>query len=157
MDSRLMTVLDRFWGDAFIRSATCMLGWLVVFSLGCGRSGDLPFVSGNVTLDGVPVQKAVVSFFPTKGRAAIGKTDEDGFYVAESLPGVVGVAEGKYRITISTWQPSKQEQGIDAVSTPEVPEMIPKIYASFKRTKLSETVQAGENVFDFALKSRAKR
>jgi hypothetical protein len=68
------------------------LGLLALLSVvlvgGCGPKAPatLP-VSGVVTLDGQPVEKAAVMFQPTEGRGALGQTDAQGRFLLSTVPG----------------------------------------------------------------------
>jgi hypothetical protein len=90
------------------RSATLLLT-LIVAPLGCGpgaddSSGPPPLVpiQGKVTVDGVPLPTATVTFLPTGGQrtVTVGETDEEGIYTLRYL-GSPGTAPGPYRVAIS--------------------------------------------------------
>ncbi|MEM6799692.1 MAG: carboxypeptidase-like regulatory domain-containing protein [Planctomycetota bacterium] len=121
--------------------------------VGCGSGDQFPSVSGVVTLDGEPVPNATVSFYPPKGRAASGVTDGRGRYRLNYSPTATGTAAGDYRVTVSTWRPSRPQQGVDAESLPETPETIPPRYSSREQTKLTAAVVPGANKIDFSLSS----
>ena len=130
----------------------------VVMAAGCGSSrDDLHAVTGVVTLDGSPVPNATVSFLPEygKGRAAVGMTNKRGRYRLRYLKDQSGAKQGKYKVTISTWVPSKPTKGVDAVSIPEIPETIPARYSVGDATTLTATVEEGDNSIDFRLHSSA--
>ena len=121
---------------------------------GCG-SEDMPQVCGTVTLDGNPVADASVSFFPGKGRAATGKTDDEGYFTLAYLTSKSGIPEGDYKVTISTYTPSQmgRNEEYEAEVIPGTPESIPQKYTSRKTTELTKTVKKGDNEFNFALES----
>jgi hypothetical protein len=84
------------------------VGALLVAVAGCGSSNFAP-VSGVVTLNGKPYNKAVVSFqpigSPTKpnpGRGSSAYTDENGRFVLKSDNNVNGAVIGKHRVRIMT-------------------------------------------------------
>ena len=137
-----------------------VLGGLTVVGMmvvGCGNQEDLPRVYGVVTLDGVPVPNANVSFYPAQGRASLGVTNDDGYYEIKYSSETRGAEKGNYRVTISTAAPSKPTKGIDAVSAPAVPESLPEIYSSLTESVLTAHVTDSKNQIDFALKKTRVR
>lgn len=81
-------------------------GFLVMVSIvGCGGSGGdgMPRypASGTVTLEGAPIDGAVVAFSREDGKAtAVAMTDEMGQFQLNMPPGKNGVPAGKYRISV---------------------------------------------------------
>src|ERR1700759_1339838 len=73
-----------------LHAVTCSLLVLTTCLAGCGgTSGPQMYpISGEVTLDGVPLKEGAISFVPAdgKGLAAGGKI-VDGKYTAKSVPG----------------------------------------------------------------------
>jgi hypothetical protein len=67
-------------------------------------SGPPPLIpiQGKVTVDGVPLPTATVTFLPTGGQrtVTVGETDEEGIYTLRYL-GSPGTAPGPYRVAIS--------------------------------------------------------
>ncbi|GIW98513.1 MAG: hypothetical protein KatS3mg111_1846 [Pirellulaceae bacterium] len=83
---------------------------LLLFSVvvGCGESiPETAKVTGKVTLDGKPVEGAVVTFQPDgEGKPATGKTDANGQYTlmtAFQTKTVEGVVPGTYKISVSKY------------------------------------------------------
>lgn len=83
---------------------------LIIALLGCDSGGkkiplpDTVPVSGVVTLDGKPLETAVVTFSPTgttKGVDCLGLTDEEGKYKLKQIRGKDGAPQGTYRVFIS--------------------------------------------------------
>ncbi len=110
---------------------------------GCGGSGDRPnlgLVSGVVTLDGKPLSGASVSFNQAGFRPSIGMTDNEGRYELVYLRDIKGATLGKHVVKIKlvslSGEPIKQ---------------LPKKYNS--DSQLNYEVKAGENEFNFELKS----
>ncbi len=142
-----------------------MIRFTLIVSLFCiyGCSGgdlndtpDTAAVSGTVTLDGKPVEGAVIMFSPTKlanpekgkgGRPSVATTDSSGGYKLEYGSGTSGAAPGTYSVTISTATTKTGEDGNDV----EVPESIPAKYNEY--SELSEEVKEGSNTIDFKLTS----
>lgn len=129
---------------------TCMLLVLGLFS-GCfGNTGDRPdtgMVTGVVTLDGSPVEGAIVTFQPSDGRPSAGETDASGKYVLMYSVDVEGAKVGQHTVTIS-----KEDQKFDADGElTSSKETLPKEYNY--ESELTEEVKAGENTIDFKLTS----
>lgn len=124
---------------------------LFSFAAGCSEKGPaLGTVSGNVTLDGDPVEDAYVEFFPlfaggTECRSAK-KTDADGYFEMQYSVERSGVLIGKHQVQISTRDWEKQPNG----SNKEIPERIPGHYFG-SDSILEFDVKEGENVANFDL------
>lgn len=140
---------------------------LVVFS-GCGGSSGPATapVSGKVTLDGAPLEGAIVNF-TANGFVGSGRTGSDGSY---SL--VTGAAVGENRVWIEDFEPPEgfsddPEEGMDAgqleamnqsladAGTPvEMPVRIPAEYSDSEKTILKVNVSdGGTSSANFDLKS----
>lgn len=148
---------------------TLMAVVLLLFS-GCGdgrKYSQTEMVEGVVTLDGVPVEDAEVTFYPAKGssgESAMGKTDAEGKYRLSSMKGAPGkgTAAGEYGVTISKWVTTEldtpyvdKEQ--DALIKFKSEEKLPLVYTDIESSPLEATVTAGSNVIDFPLDSKAVR
>jgi hypothetical protein len=122
----------------------CVLSWFV---LGCGP--DLPelgYVTGTVTMNGKPLEGVVVEFrSEAGGRPGIGVTDSEGHYELTYTGGVEGTKVGPATVSITTQWPEGEPP-------PGQRERIPAKYNT--RTTLKETVEPGDNVFDFDLDPR---
>lgn len=161
-----------------------LLGWMAVCLaalaiMGCNQGGsslDTVPVSGIVTLDGTPVEGAVVTFSPTSttGTAASGKTDATGRYQLTTLNPGDGALPGSYNVIIS-----KTEGGTSSAIKPgmtdeeatiaameardaaggaeaEIKDVLPAKYKSTAESGLKAEVAAGKGEFNFDLKSDAK-
>ena len=115
---------------------------------GCSsRPKDFPAlapVTGTVTLDGQPLQKAVVMFLSEKGVAASGATDANGRYTLLYRGSADGASPGRNTVTVTTL-PDDPNMGV-------VKERIPAAYNT--KSTLTADVVAGTNTFDFALESK---
>lgn len=144
--------------------------------VGCGS--PVAPVTGKVTLDGDPVEGAIVAFSPDGGTGTSGaaKTGADGTYeLVSSLGG--GVPPGKYKIAITTQKPAEQpadaaeseedaeynggsaSEGYDQMAEGENDdyadkwkETIPAKYNT--ESTLMEEVTSGENTINFELESK---
>lgn len=93
-----------------LRTRILAAGVLLAAAVGCGGGGPKYVkVSGVVTLDGKPYNKAVVSFQPigdkdnpNPGRGSSAYTDENGRFVLVTDDDVQGAVVGKHRVRIMT-------------------------------------------------------
>jgi len=119
--------------------------WLSSMLLGGGADRpDLGFVTGTVTLDGDPLEGAVIEFRPEAGSrpgsgkaASSGRTDEEGKYTLSYVRDVEGAVLGEHKIII---RPPRSIR-------------LPIHYNL--RTKLVRKVEPGNNTIDFELDSDA--
>ena len=124
---------------------------------GCGPSGPkLGSVTGTVTLDGKPVQGALVTFISKaeNGSSSFGKTDAKGKYQLEFSTERFGAILGAHDVEIVTKRVDKSEEpdtGGAVVQREYI--AIPKHYA---RGALSAEVKAGSNVCNFPLTTNPK-
>ena len=141
---------------------------IVVNTTGCG-DGLLKTepVSGVITLDGVPLDDAMVNFVPkTPGQGAdgFGRTNEKGEYVIQTMGGRpdAGTLPGEYAVTVTKYRlvPTGGTE-IDRETRQEIPEMtsvliFPRmsVYGNAATTPFSATVVKGRNRFDFDVKTQ---
>lgn len=118
---------------------------------GCGPAGpETASVEGTVTLDGKPLEGALVMFTPVAGgRPAAARTDEAGRYELQYTESRDGALLGEHTVSISTYQEGDVSSGI-----PNVPEKVPAKYNV--HSELKKTVEAGNNTFDFPLDSKGE-
>jgi hypothetical protein len=109
---------------------------LIGLAAGCNKSGqDIAPVTGRVTLDGKPLQFAVVTFHPEGKSTASSTTDKEGRYELLYKRGVLGAPVGMSRVSI-----------LLDVEQAHRPQLSPQ--ADLKRE-----VKPGPNTIDFELKS----
>jgi hypothetical protein len=118
---------------------------LLLSFAGCGKTGaDVAPVTGRITLDGKPLEKADIVFQPDGSKPpSSGRTDADGRYQLVYKRGVMGgmVGSNTVRITISS----------DVVPNP------PNIPARYNaESELTKEVKTGQNEFNFDLTSNEK-
>lgn len=117
----------------------------LTFLIGC-RPPETT-VSGVVTLDGSPLERAGLLFFPVAGNARTGHaiTDASGRYAATLAPIPHSVIISLYKY-----------EGKESRGEPHAVQVVPPAYSDHERPTLSVTPQAGCNtVVDFALASPA--
>lgn len=121
---------------------------LIVLAAGCGEA-EYGHVIGKVTLDGQPVENAEIRFAPENGRTAWDRTEADGSYELNYTPGVHGAKTGLNTVTITTaTEPTVDDNGRTIAGQPE---LFPSEYSTNPAHQVE--VKAGENVFDFDVKS----
>ncbi len=118
---------------------------LMISFVGCGKTGaDIAPVTGRITLDGKPLEKADVVFQPEGSKPpSSARTDTDGRYQLVYKRGVMGGAIGSntVRITISS----------EVVANP------PSIPARYNTaSELTKEVKSGQNEFNFDLTTNEK-
>ena len=137
----------------------------LLFLSGCGGSNVLKTnrVEGTVTYHGEPLANASLTFYPEGegSTPAIGKTDEKGMYLLQTLQGAAqaGTTPGEYVITISKKEqiPSgRKVRGGDnydeMVDEMISKELLPVKYTVKGTTPFKVTVEAKKtNTFNFDL------
>lgn len=145
----------------FLRTAgiCCLLSIFVGCSDSADDQPDLGLVTGTITLDGQPVDAAIVTFRPQKGRPSSGTTDAAGKYELFYIRDTTGAAIGTHQVSIS----KMIDKGINqsksgAKPTPEdlqsgnQQETIAKKYNT--NSTLTADVKQGTNEVDFKLTSK---
>lgn len=105
------------------------------FGSGCGDVNRPVKVTGVVTLDGAPVDDAVVAFQPAseKGRAATGLTDKRGnFRLATQTED--GALPGEYKVVVTKYEETVQKGKGGQKS------LLPAAYGAASTTPLTCTV-----------------
>jgi hypothetical protein len=145
-----------------------------LFVVGCGPGGPkMSPVTGNVTLDGKPIAKAMVTFTPEKGgQSSTGLTDEKGSYVliGNGSGSRKGAIHGQHKVTIKqisdkppVQQNTEMSSDSEAYAQQGDPSQYTKAAVSHKdviparyntNSELMREVGDGENVFDFELTSK---
>jgi hypothetical protein len=135
--------------NRFAKRGCLVLGAMLM--VGCGPSGpEVATVEGLVTLDGKPLEGALVMFTPVAGgRPAAARTDEGGCYELQYTEARDGALLGEHVVSISTYQEGDVSSGI-----PSIPEKIPAKYNV--KSELKQTVEAGDNTFNFPLDSEGE-
>ncbi len=130
---------------------------LLLAIAGCGGDAyPLASVSGTVTLDGVPLAEALISFEPVRqgedpdsGPGSYGKTDQQGRFSLKSVHGEEGAVIGTHVVRITT---SELKELADVGQGIEPSKRIPRRYID--GSALRFTVPAGgTDQADFALTS----
>lgn len=108
-------------------------------------------VSGVVTLDGQPVEKAVVYFYPDGGgRSSMAETQPDGRYELIYKGTQKGAKIGTHTVTLTTATESSRDESGKVIKGN--PEKFPKEYTVDGTVK--REVKAGKNEFNFDVTSK---
>lgn len=155
--------MNRFFGAIL----TCSLFCLV--TVGCDSGPPVGTVTGTVTMDGEPVDNALISFVPQEGgTTATGKTDANGNYELHRLSGP-GAVVGTYKVVVTTVKEPAEAAPEVATGSEDyaaqatggtagdynearVAEPIPARYN--KQSELIKEVNKGENEIDLELTSK---
>ena len=141
-----------FYRFQFLQLTLCIL---LLFSVGCaGGDSNIGQVEGVVSLDGEPLKRALVCFYPTDGRASAGQTDEEGHYELQYIKNVKGAVVGQHKVTISTKIDKEDDPPTSEFGGKGREETMPPKYLDRKKTELSALVESGNNTIDFELESK---
>lgn len=132
--------------------AIVVLGLLV----GCNDGIPMGEVTGTVTLDGQPVELAVIRFTSDFARPARGKVIDGKISDFSTFGGNDGVPVGAHRVVIqSAYDTVSNDQSISARNAPLRPVVeIPAKYAQLATTPFREEVVEGTNEYSFELTSK---
>jgi hypothetical protein len=116
---------------------------------GCGSNNGLAHVSGQVTLDGRPLEGVVVQFQPLarEGSPSAGITDADGHYELMYSLSESGVMLGDHQVTIRT-----ADCYYDEADGAAAQDSIPARYND--KSELRCTVDSSTRKLNFALTSK---
>ncbi|QDT52712.1 hypothetical protein Pan44_07240 [Caulifigura coniformis] len=133
-----------------ILSLAALLGFVIS---GCGADGpDIGSVTGVVTLDGRPVEGAMIYFEPVKGgRSSTALTDTEGKYELKYIGDRMGALLGDHQVRITKFRKAIQDDH-GKVTDKGMPEQFPKTANS--ESNLTAKVEPGDNVYDFAVVSK---
>jgi hypothetical protein len=154
-----------------IQANVLFLAIVGIVLIGCSNSSRPPTypVTGTVTLKGVPVSGAAVTFVPTgsEGEAASAITDANGKYSLTTWEAGDGARPGEYRVKVSKQEqkavdPSKmvqnltieEEQKIYVESknpAPPAKRLIPIKYEDDQTSGLTHTVDKKATTFDIKI------
>jgi hypothetical protein len=133
--------------------------------VGCKQenSVQVEYVTGVITLDGVPISDATIRFRPSTPDAehegAFGSSNAHGVYELTSFNGLPdrGAMAGTYRVTVQKVNVIElmplEEARSTHVETTRLENLLPLIYLDERRTPLEVTVNRGRNTINLELKS----
>jgi hypothetical protein len=145
--------------------------FIILAVAGCGGPKGIPtnYVEGLVTLDGQPLEDALVTFHPvaSDGKTATGNADATGKYTLTTEGGLPqkGALEGDYTVTVTKMEikqvPRQSSGPARPASQYDEPEMdtiqtliTPKPYSTVTTTSLTATVVKGKNDIPLELKKQ---
>ncbi len=150
----LRLFLEWFRSRPRLASACAVLG-VAIGSLVCLKllfwllwspaATPLGSVSGTVTLNSRPLERATIEFTPASGGPSYGITDRRGRYELEYLPGKPGATLGEHVVRITTYDWITGANGTKR----EIPEVVPERYN--KVSTLTTTIRPGSQRVDWAL------
>ena len=131
----------------------CFILSIVLLS-GCGAKNTrikTEMVEGVITLDGVPLSKATITFHPQSGsEVASGFSKEDGTFVVTSQNGATGkgAVAGEYTVTVEKSEIIFSTQDSPTGGAPSAtygPQLLPAHYLDKVKTPLKAEIKPGKN------------
>jgi hypothetical protein len=121
----------------FVRTSFLAIAAAVAVASGCGdgRPARVP-VSGQVLIDGEPLQFGSVRFVPAGGRASYGELDKDGRFKLTCYGENDGVVLGKHRVEVAAGEP---------IGSTKMKWHAPKKYANFASSPLEQEINAAND------------
>ena len=134
----------------------CGIGLLIVSCLGCGKKGPRrAAASGNVTLDGVPIEKGVIQFLPVEGTVGpeTGAVISNGQYdIPHERGPVVGKSRIELRASKKTGGKIQDPTGRTGVMTDEYKEVFPP--SANSKSTLVRDIKDEPNKLDFDVRTK---
>lgn len=131
------------------------LAVLAIGSTGCGGGASdvtLGSVGGTITLDGGPVEGAVIEFTPVgEGRPSAGESDASGKYTLYFKGSTAGALVGEHDVSMSTFQEAMDYGGAEGFT--DIPGRAEKIPKKYVQEKIRVTVEPGSNTINLELNS----
>ncbi|MEX0712081.1 MAG: hypothetical protein WD278_07005 [Pirellulales bacterium] len=119
--------------------------------------------TGTITMDGVPVSEAHITFFPRhwEGMQASGQTDDKGNFTLRTYfnPRFTsdGALAGDYDVVVSKrdWQPINRRHDLtfEVVPASEIKHLLPEKYSGFESGLTATIKKSADNKFLFDLKA----
>ncbi len=130
-------------------SRLALLGLALALSAGCSGGAAVGTVSGQVSLDGQPMQKGQIKFVPADGKSAgVGVDVVDGKYTAR-------VPAGEVKVEITADRVTGKQKMYDTPDSPTVDKVVPGVADKFNvRTELKMTVVAGTQEKSFEVTAK---
>ena len=175
MNYHFLTPLNKTMNKkSFLRCLTVSLISISITGfVGCGES-KWPKTyksSGTVTLDGTPVERATITFYPLDGqKPANATTDANGSFELTSFNAGDGATPGAFAVAIQKFpaieieavpggvpfdESNNTDEGPAPGSEKDAESELPEKYGNREESGLSATVTAdGDNVFNFELTSK---
>jgi len=123
---------------------------------GCSKAPEGPklsVVKGKVIYKGEPVPNATVTFIPTQGPTAVGRTDTSGAFELTTT-GQPGAVEGAHKVTVRAVEGgasaenveigSKEYEALMSGQAPKEKWLIPEKFGNPDQSGLTQNVTAGQ-------------
>ena len=119
-------------------STACYVCLGLVLIAGCDSGPPLGEVSGRITYEGEPIEKATITFSHSSGKSAFARTDADGQYELTFSDGRNGALLGENVIAIETGRAGTDAEG----NFVEYPETLPAKYHA--ESEMTREIKAGK-------------
>jgi hypothetical protein len=131
------------------------LCWLTAgFLLFSGCSKPTASVSGKVLLDGQPLARGSITFFPVDGTPG----QEGGDSIEEGKYHIDGLAMGKYRVDITGIKRIAKRVNNPVMPSDMINEEVAAVPPEFNaKSQLIREIELGDNKIDFVLQSDRAR
>ena len=132
----------------FERIGVCLFCLLPLVGCGAGAGAS---VSGKITLDGLPLDDATITFVPLAGgqRHAAWTTVKSGQYAIAAKD---GLGTGQFRVEIRALRATGEKANPNEPTMIPAKEAVPSKYNS--KSELAVEIRPGQNSADFDLKSK---
>jgi hypothetical protein len=128
---------------------------VVVALAGCGSEYQIAPVSGKITLDGEPLDGALVNFEPVRqgdsleaGYGSNAECDANGAFSLKSLHGEDGAIVGPHRVLITTFKAKEGPNGETLIWSQE---KVPQRYMDYDKPLTFEVPADGTSEANFDL------
>jgi hypothetical protein len=132
-----------------LRVLALLISLLVVTGLACKRGEKGTMITGQITMDGVPVAQGLITFVPADGKTANASAAiKDGTYKVKAVP-------GSMRVQISSPKVTGKRKAYDDPNAPMIDNLEEGIPARYNAsTTLTAEIQPGANIIDWPLTSK---
>lgn len=145
-----------------MRSLILVVSLSLIALIGCNKGStlDTQLIDGTITLDGAPLSKANITFYPESGgEIASAYSDEQGKFSVSSQNGTAGqgALAGQYSITVSKVEAKFVSANLKSdpeAGRTETKELLPQMYQDKAKTPLKAEITKGENILTLELKSK---
>ena len=131
------------------RTLALLIALLAGASLACGCARKPTTITGEVTLDGEPLQQGLITFVPVDGKTPNAAVAIKGGKYRLDAP------SGPMRVQINSSRVKGKRKAYDTPDSPLIDVLEERVPARYNATtELTAEVKTGENVFDWPLKSK---
>lgn len=140
-----------------VRKAFIVAGLMLLGVVGCSGAPEKPkvyAVTGKVTVQGAPLEGALISFVPVgAGDGASATLASGGSYTLMALDGRPGCPPGKYKVVLRPSAEAMQAamKGMTGPGGPKVDSKVPPTYSDAATSPKEVEVKEQANVIDIAI------